>query len=172
MILSGGINLKKIWLLLLSVFLFCGCSAQQAAETVSDELLLSAMAPQKTLSVKLPTDAAKSALAAEDGAQLYFCDGYVLTVQTSPSGDLDRTARDLCGYGRDRLTVMETKLGGVKRYDWTWTSAGEGSVQVGRAAVLDDGDYHYCVTAMADETGSGSLDAQWDAVFSSLTLKY
>lgn len=164
--------MKRIWWLLLAAALLCGCSAQQVAETVSDELLLSAMAPQKTLSVKLPANAAKSALAAEDGAQLYFCDGYILTVQTSPSGDLDRTARDLCGYGRDRLTVIETKLGSVKRYDWTWTSAGEGNVQVGRAAVLDDGDYHYCVTAMADETGSGNLDAQWDEIFASMGLKY
>lgn len=164
--------MKRLWWILLTVVLLCGCSAQQAAETVCDELLLGTMAPQKELSVKLPPNAAKSALAAEDGAQLYFCDDYTLTVQTGVSGDLDRTARDLCGYGTGQLTVMETKTGGTKRYDWTWTSAGEGSVQVGRAAVLDDGDYHYCVSVMADEAGISSLDDQWDALFASLELKY
>ena len=156
----------------MAALLLCGCSTQQVLETVSDELLLSAAAPQKTLSVKLPADAVSAAMAAEDGAQLYFCDGYVLTLQTAPAGDLDRTSRALCGYGRDRLTVMETKLGGMKRYDWTWTSAGEGGVQVGRAAVLDDGDHHYCMTVMADETGTGQLDSRWDALFASMGLKY
>ena len=164
--------MKKLWWLLLAAVLLCGCSRGQTVETVCDELLLSTMAPQKELSVKLPSNAAKSVLAAEDGAQLYFCDDYTLTVQTLQSGDLDRTARDLCGYGARQLTVMETKLGGIKRYDWTWTSAGEGSVQVGRAAVLDDGDYHYCGSVMADEAASGSLDNQWDALFGSLGLKY
>ena len=77
----------------------------------------------------------------------------------------------LCGYGTGQLTMLETGLGGVKRYDWTWTSAGEGGVQVGRGAVLDDGDYHYCVTVMADEASSGGLDTQWDTLFSSLGLK-
>ena len=164
--------MKRIWCLLVLAALLCGCSAQQAVETVTDELLLSTGAPQKGLSLKLPADASKSVLAAEDGAQLYFCDGYVLTLQTQPAGDLDRTVQTLCGYGADRLTVLETKTSWAKRYDWTWTSAGEGSVQVGRAAVLDDGAYHYCVTVMADEAACGSLDSQWDALFSSLGLKY
>lgn len=165
-------ELKRIWWLLLAAALLCGCSADQAAETVCDELLLPEMTPQKELSVKLPADASRSAMASEDGSCLYFCDDYVLTVQTTPAGDLDRTARALCGYGRAQLTVMETGHSGVKRYDWTWTCAGEGGVQVGRAAVLDDGAHHYCVTAMADETAAGSLAQQWDGVFSSLSLKY
>lgn len=164
--------MRKIWCLLIVTMLLCGCSGQENVETLSDELLLSTMTPQKKISVKLPSNAAKSVLSAEDGAELYFCDGYVLTLQTLVSGDLDRTARNLCGYDRERLTVMETKLGGVKRYDWTWSSAGEGSVQVGRAAVLDDGDHHYCMTAMADENEIADLDAQWEALFTSLSLKY
>ena len=164
--------MKRICCLLFLAALLCGCSAQQAVETVTDELVLSAMAPEKELSVKLPKDATKPVMAAEDGAELYFCDGYVLSLQTVPSGDLDRTVRTLCGYGADKLTLMQTKTGGTKRCDWTWTSAGEGAVQVGRAAVLDDGDYHYCVTVMADETAVGSLDEQWDSVFASLRLKY
>lgn len=164
--------MKKICWLLLVALLLCGCSNREVLETVSDELLLDTVAPQKTLSVKLPSDALSAAMAPEDGAQLYFCDGYALTLQTAPAGDLDRTARALCGFDRERLTVMETRLGGLKRYDWTWTSAGEGSAQVGRAAVLDDGDHHYCMTVMADEAGSGDLDTRWDALFASMALRY
>ena len=164
--------MKKICWLRLVALLLCGCSTREVLETVSDELLLDTVAPQKTLSVKLPSDALSAAMAPEDGAQLYFCDGYVLTLQTAPAGDLDRTARAVCGFDRERLTVMETGLGGLKRYDWTWTSAGEGGAQVGRAAVLDDGDHHYCMTVMADEAGSGDLDTRWDALFASMALRY
>lgn len=163
--------MKKIGWLLMAAVLLCGCSAEQTLETVTDALWISTIAPQKELSVTLPDTAGKTALAAEDGAQLYFCDGYTLSIQTTPAGDMTQTIRTLCGYDREKLTVMETKLAGWKRYDWTWTSAGEGSVQVGRAAVLDDGDYHYCVTAMADEAGSGGLTAQWDALFASLRFR-
>jgi hypothetical protein len=164
-------NVKRIWCLMIVSVLLCGCSGQQVVETVTDEWLLSTVTAQKELALKLPATASKAAMAAEDGAQLYFCDGYVLTLQTVPSGDLDRTARALCGYEADKLTVLQTKTGGVKRYDWTWTSAGEGSVEIGRAAVLDDGDYHYCLTVMADESSCGSLNRQWDALFASLGLK-
>jgi hypothetical protein len=163
--------LKKICWLLLIMMLLCGCSPQQTLETVNDELLLATAAPQKELTVKLPADAASSALSSDDGDQLYFCDGYTVMLQTSPSGDLNRTVSRLCGFDRTRLTVMETKLGGLRRYDWTWTSAGEGSTQVGRAAVLDDGDYHYCMTVMADEANISELDGRWDALFASMNLK-
>lgn len=141
-------------------------------ETVNDEWLVSAMAPKKELSVQLPASAAKTVLSAEDGAELYFCEDYILTLQTMASGDLDRSARSLCGYDADRLSILQTKHGELKRYDWTWTSAGEGSVQVGRAAVLDDGDYHYCMTVMAEEAACGTLDEQWDALFRSFEVKY
>lgn len=164
--------MKRIWWLLVIVVLLCGCSGEQVLETVNDELLINTGAPLKQITVKLPSDASRSVLAAEDGSELYFCDGYILTLQTSPAGDLDQTVRRLCGYSRDRLTVMETRQGGVKRYDWTWSSAGEGGAQVGRAAVLDDGDHHYCMTVMADEAGCGKLDARWDSLFTSLSLKH
>ena len=163
--------MKKLGWLLMVAILLCGCSAEQTLETVTDELWVSTMAPQKELTFQLPDGAGASAMAAEDGAQLYFCDGYTLTVQTTLSGDMTQTIRNLCGYDRQKLTVMETKLGGLKRYDWTWTSAGEGSVQVGRAAVLDDGDYHYCVTTMAEEAHSGSLNDEWDRIFSSFSFR-
>ena len=164
--------MKRISWLLVGMLLLCGCAGQQTVETVTDELMLQVMTPQKELSLKLPSSAASAVMAAEDGAKLYFCDDYVLTVQTVPAGDLDRTVRTLCGYSADKLTLLQTKNGGAKRYDWTWTSAGEGSVQVGRGAVLDDGDHHYCVTVMADESACGGLDGQWDALFSSLGLQY
>ena len=74
--------MKRIWCLLLLAVLLCGCNAEQVAETVCDEMLLAVSAPPKELTVKLPANAAKSVLASEDGAQLYFCGDYTLTTQT------------------------------------------------------------------------------------------
>ena len=140
-------------------------------ETVSDEWLTDTVAPEKELSVQLPANAAKTVLSAEDGAQLYFCGDYILTLQTIASGDLDRSVRSLCGYGAEQLSILQTKHGELKRYDWTWTSAGEGSVQVGRAAVLDDGDYHYCLTVLAEEEACAGLDEQWQTLFRSFDVE-
>lgn len=161
---------KIVGLLLISAFL-CGCSTEQTVERVYDELLIPAMAPAKELTVELPEEAAESVLAGEDGSRLYFCDGYCLSIQTLASGDLNRTLRVVCGFGAEKLTLLETAAGGLKRWDWTWSCAGEGGTQVGRGAILDDGDHHYCLTVQADETDSGALDDRWDALFSSVSLE-
>lgn len=148
-----------------------GCSSQTTVERVYDELLLPAMAPTKELTLALPPHASRTVLSGEDGGQLYFCKDYTLTLQTTVAGDLNRTLQDLCGYGTEKLTLLETRSGGIKRYDWTWSSAAEAGTQVGRGTILDDGDYHYCVTAMADEVVSGNLRQQWDALFDTVSLK-
>ena len=163
--------MKKCCIILLSMLLLCGCSAEETFERVYDELLLPVMAPMAELQLQLPDNAAQPVLANDTGEKLYFCDGYTLAVQTVEAGDLDRSLRSLCGCGREDLTVLETRAGTHSRYDWAFTCAGEGGTQVGRGAILDDGNYHYCVTVMAQEALSGSLEASWNAVFASLSLK-
>lgn len=163
--------MKKSCILLMLVLLLCGCSAEQTFERVYDDLLLPVMAPMAELQLQLPVNAAQPVLANDTGERLYFCDGYTLAVQTVEAGDLNKTLRSLCGYGREDLTVLETKAGSHSRYDWAFTCAGEGGTQVGRAAILDDGNYHYCVTVMAQEALSGSLEASWNDIFASLRLK-
>lgn len=163
--------MRKCCILLLSMLLLCGCSAEQTFERVYDDLLLPVMAPMAELQLQLPVNAAQPVLANDTGEKLYFCDGYTLAVQTLEAGDLNKTLRSLCGYSREELTVLETKSGSHSRYDWVFTCAGEGGTQVGRGAILDDGSYHYCVTVMAQEALSGSLEGDWNAVFASLSLK-
>ena len=94
----------------------------------------------------------------------------MLTVQTFEAGDLEKTGREVCGYSSDALQLMQTRDGELRRIDWVWTCAGEGGDQIGRAMVLDDGSYHYCLTAMADADTVGSLEERWDRVFSSFSL--
>lgn len=162
--------MKKCWILLIGLLLLCGCSGKQPMETVSDELLIPVLSPQKELILALPEEAAEQVLSTGEQNRLYLCDGYSLAVQTLEGGDLERTVHSLCGYGSEELTILKTWPNGTKRYDWVWTSASDGGDQVGRAAVLDDGHHHYCVSVMAEETLSGHLEQQWERIFSSLSL--
>lgn len=146
-----------------------GCGAQPMWETVCDPAAVAA-APCRELSVKLPADAAAPVLQSPDAGQLFLCNGYALTVQTLDGGDLDKTMRQLTGFSRDRLSCMQTQIEGIKRYDCVWSSAGEGGDHVGRAVILDDGNYHYTVSVMADFASAGELSQVWQEILNSVML--
>ena len=42
--------------------------------------------------------------------------------------------------------------------------------QIGRAAILDDGNYHYVLSCMAPEALGGDLRETWDRVFASFQV--
>lgn len=161
--------MKKCWIGVLFALLLTGCSAE-TFETVDDEIIQPVMATAEELSLTLPESAAAQAIQGEDGGKLYFCEDYVLTVQTLSGGDMERTAKSLCGFGTEELSVLETTAGENRRRDWVWTAAGEGGDQLGRAMVIDDGHYHYCVTVMAEAEAAGNLEAEWNALFSSVRI--
>ena len=162
--------MKKCCLCLFLVLLLTGCGSVETFETVNDVWDRPAMAPVGELVLTLPESAASQAVQSGDGGKLYFCDDYVLTVQTLDGGDMDQTTKTLCGYESSALNILETSLGVNKRREWVWMSAGEGGDTIGRAAVIDDGHYHYCVTVMAGAQEAGELEAEWNALFSSLRL--
>lgn len=161
--------MKKCWVLVLFAVLLTGCSAAETFETVDDELLQQVLAPVGELTMAFPEDAALEVMENGEGT-LYLCRDYTMTVQTLPSGDLKETVRSISGFDPDDLTIMQTTAENVKRYDWVWTAVGEGGDQICRAAVLDDGNYHYCVTAMAQAQTAGTLGEEWSAIFASLAL--
>lgn len=162
--------MKKCWIVICLALVLSGCAAADTFETVGDDLLQPVIAPVKKLELDLPASAAAPVMSRDDGGKLYLCEGYDLTVQILDGGDMNRTARALCGFSADALTMVETVSDGVKRRDWVWTAAGEGGDHIGRAAVLDDGTYHYCVTVMASAENAGGLEKEWDGVFASLQL--
>jgi hypothetical protein len=78
--------------------------------------------------------------------------------------------RRITGFGREHLTVMETQFPGGKRYDLVWSCMGENGEQVGRACLLDDGNYHYVLSTLADASRAGEFDETWEALFGSYSL--
>lgn len=162
--------MKKCWILLVLVLCLSGCGDRETFETVGDELLQPVMAQMAQVSLALPEEALVSVIRNEDGGALYFCGNYTAAVQTLESGDLSRTVRTVSGYDAEALSILETKQQEMKRYEWVWTAAGEKGDQICRAAVLDDGSYHYCLTVTADAADAGKLETQWNSLFDSFTL--
>lgn len=161
----------KRWLVIVMVAaLLCGCGAQPVFERVEDTDMVSAAAAVRQVKLDLPQEAASPAMESADGGAYYQCDGYVLTVQTLPGGDLDRTLRHVTGFSGSQLQMIKTKAGPAVRYNTVWTAAGEGGDQVGRALILDDGQNHYAVTVMANAASAGDLQETWNILFSSVTL--
>lgn len=156
---------KLVWMVLLSVLL-AGCRAEETLETVNDEWVVPVMAQPREISVRLPEGVLAPVLE-QDGRQLYMGQDYEIMLETLSSGDLSATIRSLCGYEKDQLTILETRQGDADRYDFVWTMAGEKGDRLGRAVILDDGDYHYCMSAIRDP---GDTNILWRDVFGSFSL--
>lgn len=161
--------MKKCVSLLLMAFLLTGCGAEETFETIADEFIREAAAPAAEIHLPLPEEAAVPVSESENGT-LYQCGGYDLQVQTLEAGDLDRTLRTISGRGREALMVLETGAAGIKRYDLVWSCMGETGEQVCRGCILDDGNYHYVLTAQADADRAGELEPVWEEIFGSYSV--
>ena len=162
--------MKKLWILLPMLLLMTGCAARETFETLADQYAAEAVSTFYTLQLQLPEEASQAVMEASDGGRLYQCDGYTVCVQELDGCDLDKTFRQVTGYGKDALTVIQTRQGDFKRYSCAWTAAGEGVQQICRTVILDDGHAHHAVTVMADYTLAGQLDAQWQHILNTATL--
>lgn len=162
--------MKKLWVIPLLLLLLAGCGKKPALETVSDQLDTPVVSTMQRIQLQLPPELSAPVLESEDTGRLYLCDDYTLTLQTVEAGDLQRTIRNLTGMEKDNLQIIQTRQGDIKRYQWVWSTAGENGTQIGRACLLDDGAYHYVLTAFSDERKAEKVQSQWKEVFASFTL--
>lgn len=156
---------KWLWMMVLSVFL-CGCGAEETLETVSDEWVVPVMAQPREISVRLPEDVVMPVLE-QDGRRLYMGQDYEIMLETLDAGDLSSTIRTLSGYEQDQLTVLQTRQANTERYEFVWTAAGEQGHRLGRAVILDDGNYHYCMSVLRN---AGDTQVVWRDVFGSFAI--
>ena len=162
--------MKKLWVIPLLALLLVGCGKKQTLETITDVPDTPVVAAVQRIQVQLPTELSAPALQGEETGTLYLCDDYSITVQTVESGDLQRTIRNATGMDKEKLQIIGTKQGDIKRYQWVWTTNGENGAQVGRGCVLDDGAYHYVLTALVDEEKAAQVQPKWKEIFASFTL--
>lgn len=161
--------MKKWMLLLPMVLLLTGCGAEDTFETISDELVLPVMAQPRSIRVELPGEAALPVIENSDG-RIYICNDYEIVLQTLDAGDLTQTIKTMSGLSREDMTVMETFADGVSRYEFVWAAAGETGDQTGRAVVLDDGKFHYCMSVLRSAASMEQSQTDWDQVFASFSL--
>lgn len=160
--------MKKWLCLILCVGLLAGCSAP-VYETIGDVEHVSATLSQAQKPVlSLPDDAA--VLVDSSGNSMYLCEGFSVAVLTLAGGNMSATVQTLSGFEKGRLTVMEKSCGNHKRYDFVWTAAGEDGDMLCRAAVIDDGSYHYCLSAMASASEATEIKDTWNDLFDSFCL--
>lgn len=160
--------MKKLLVILVLMLLLSGC-AEDVFETIGDPNDIEVMATPATVLVDLPSSAASPVMEGASG-KLYFCDGYELMVETLNAGDLDATLRNLTGFSKNELQLMETKRCGVACYEGTWSAAGDTGDQVGRVMVLNDGSYHYCISFITDADNAASCAVEWQSVLDSVAL--
>lgn len=161
--------MKKCFCLLLMILLLTGCGAEETFETVADEMALPVMAQPGSISVQLPGETALPVFENDNG-RVYVCNDYEIVIQTLDAGDLEKTMQTVSGHERENLTVMETFSDGVSRYEFVWAAAGETGEQVGRGVILDDGNYHYCMSVLRDAQSGEKSQVNWDQVFSSFSV--
>ena len=157
---------KRWGCICLLVILLSGCKAEETLETVSDEWIVPVMAKPREISVRMPEDLVLPVLE-QEGRQLYMGPNYEIMLETMAAGDLQATIRNLSGYEQEQLTILETDQGEWNRYEFVWTAAGEQGHRLGRAVILDDGDYHYCMSVLRD---AGESLVVWQDVFQSFSL--
>ncbi len=162
--------MKKVLAMIMLALLLTGCGRNVTLETVTDVPDTLVVAPVQRVLLHLPEELSAPALQNEETGALYLCDDYSLALQTVSSGDLKKTIHEATGIQMENLEILQTGYGNIKRYQWVWTATGETGIQVGRGCILDDGTYHYVLTALADETVSGKVQPVWKEIFTSFGL--
>lgn len=161
--------MKKFVIAAACLLLLGGCAkAETTVETVADVWEVPAVAEPKEIRLELPGEALECAMESDTG-RLYLGRSYDVMVQTLTGGDLDATLRELTGFSRDEITVIQTRAEYPKRWEFAWAAAGESGERIGRGVIIDDGNYHYCLSALQD---ADVTDCQivWSEVFNSFEL--
>jgi hypothetical protein len=158
--------MRKMIVILISVLILAGCGSTQTLETIADEPVLAVSAEQREVKVELPDDAAVMTMSC-DNKTIYLCGGYEICFEVLDAVDLDRTIKQVTGFHEEYLTVLKTGYEGFSKHEMVWSSAGETGDYLGRAVVLDDGDHHYVLSALAPADMVQNLEGQWEEMFAS-----
>ena len=161
--------MKKLCALLALALTLTGCGKQQTVETVNDVYAQPASAARQQVVVQLPQDTAAPVMESDAGT-LYICESYTISQQILEAGDLKSTVRSVSGFAPEELKIVKTRRGDTERYDFVWTAAGETGEQVCRACILDNGSYHYVLTATADASQGAQVQDVWREMFNSFRL--
>ncbi len=158
--------MKKWWWIPICGMLLVGCGSE-TFETVDDEVVQGVISSAPDLSIQVEEGAV---VLQTEGGTLYICDGYDVSLQVFPSGNLDHTVKELCGIPSTQLNLVQARLDERNYYTWVWCSMGENGEMVGRTAVFDDGKWHYCISFLTGAADAQALIPAWNAILDSVNF--
>lgn len=163
--------MKRIWIVSMLLMFLSGCAAQETFETVGviDDIPMTS--PAWEIAADIPDTLVAAAMETDNAGTLYLCDDYMMTMHTLTGGDLNGTFMECTGFEKDKLQPMETVTNGTTRYETVWSSVSETGDQIGRIAIIDDGNFHYVLTVMADAEKAGDLAETWQMLFRSFRIE-
>ena len=161
--------MKKLLVLLLLMSMLLGCGAEETFEVVEDVIPVEPVAVPMQFFVSLPDDAVTPTFQ-DDTEELYVCQGYTISKQIIESGDMEKTVNNLTGQSQEDIQIIESFGNNCDRYDLIWTAAGEEGLQIGRACIFDDGNYHYILSTLAEEETAGQLKDELQDMYDSCKL--
>ena len=159
----------KLLILLMIVLSLAGCAPAQVFETVTDELAVPVSAQPREIRFDLAQEPILPVMESDEG-QLYLCGDFDVMVQTLESGDLNDTVYQISGFSPEELTLIQTGTGDVEKYEFVWTSVSDEGHRIGRATILDDGSYHYTLSATVDAELIEEYQEIWNGIFESFEL--
>lgn len=159
----------KIVTVILLAALLAGCGKTEVFETVHDDLVQSVSVQPREVFFDLAQEPVMPAMESDSGT-LYLCGDFDVVVHTCQSGDLQNTVKEVSGFLPEELTLIQTENGDVDKYEFVWTSATDLGQQIGRATVLDDGNYHYILSATVDAEKIEEYQEIWNGIFESFQL--
>ena len=149
--------------------LLSGCGAAETYELVTDEPVQQVSAQPREMHFFLAEETAMPVMETDSG-KLYLCGEYDVMSQIFDGGDLERTIRQVSGFSPEDLTVIQTESKDVKKTEFVWTSAAEEGHRICRATVLDDGNYHYVLSATVPAEKIEEYQEIWNGIFETFEL--
>ena len=161
--------MKKWFVILTFAALLSGCGAEETFETVADVVQEVPVMAARQFYVSLPEEAATPTFQ-DEAQQLYVCEDYTISKQIFAGGDLEKTVNSVTGMKTSDLQILKTVHHTYDRYDFVWTAAAEEGLQVGRASIYDDGNYHYVLSSTVSADLIEEYQEIWNGIFESFKL--
>ena len=161
--------MKKIVLVLIWFVLLSGCATSQTFEQVTDEPVQTVKPQCREVYFQLAEEPALPAMEA-DGGKIYLCGDYDVMLQTRDAGDLNATVREVSGFSKENLTLIQTASGEIDRYEFVWSCSTEEGALIGRGTILDDGNYHYVLSSTVSAAKIEEYQEIWNGIFESFKL--
>lgn len=161
--------MKRMIVLMTVLGLLSGCGAAETYELVTDEPVQQVSAQPREVHFFLAEETAMPAMETDSG-KLYLCGEYDVMSQIFDGGDLERTIRQVSGFSPNDLTVIQTESENVIKTEFVWTSAAEEGHRICRATILDDGNYHYVLSATVPAEKIEEYQEIWNGIFETFKL--